>query len=95
MKTNLNIEGFLQYAEATGKYNDEHLDAIERALYALEDDCAQLSWKVHGIYSVDYIDRNLTQCCKKITGYMMTCGMKQAKATAAANDFKKWMKLFD
>lgn len=95
MKTNLNIDGFLEYAYATGKYNDNQLGAIEQALYTLENDCAQLSWKEYGLYSVDYIAANLPKCCKKITGYMMTCGMRQAKATEAAKDFKKWMKLFD
>lgn len=95
MKTNLNIDGFLEYASATGKYSDKQLDAIEEALYTLEDDCAKLSWKEYGLYSVDYITENLTKCCKKITGYMMTCGMKEAKATEAAKDFKKWIKLFD
>lgn len=95
MKTDLNIEGFMNYAEATGKYNDDQLDAIEESLYALEDELAQLSWKVYGIYSSDYIAKNLSQCCKKLVGFMMTCGMKQTKATAAADDFKKWIKLFD
>ena len=95
MKTNLNVDGFVQYAESTGKYNENQLEIIARALYTLEDDCAALSWKDYGLYSVDYINKNLTQCCRKIVGYMMTCGMKQAKATAAANDFKKWMKMFD
>ena len=95
MKTDLNIDGFLEYASATGKYNSKQMDAIEEALYMLENENAKLSWKEYGLYSVDYIRDNLTKCCKKITGFMMTCGVKEAKATEAAKDFKKWMKLFD
>ena len=95
MKTDLNIDAFLNYASSTGKYNAKQMDAIEEALNMLEDECSKLSWKEYGLYSVDYITDNLTKCCKKITGFMMVCGMKEAKATEAAKDFKKWFKLYD
>lgn len=92
MKQTLNIDNFIEYASNTGKYDDEQLQAIADGLYALEDDMAQLSWKEYGLYSHEYIYENLTKCCKKLHVYMMTCGLKQAKATTAVNDFKKWMK---
>ncbi len=93
MKTNLNIDGFLQYAESTGKYDYDQLDVIGQALYALEGDMAELNWKNEGmIYSCDYIAAHLTQCGNKLKTYMMTGGLKQAKAASASGDFKKWFK---
>ena len=50
------------------------------------------SWKENGLYSHEYIYKHLTKCCSKLKVYMMTCGLKQAKATSAIADFKKWMK---
>ena len=94
MKQTLNVDNFIEYAYNTGKYNEDQLEVIANALYTLEGDMAQLSWKEHGLYSHEYIYHNLTQCGKKLQVYMMTGGMKQAKATAAVNDFKKWMKAY-
>lgn len=92
MQNTLNINNFINYAYSTGKYNDEQLEAISDALYTLEGDMAELNWKVYGLHSHEYIYKNLTKCCKKLEVYMMTCGLKKAKATTAINDFKKWMK---
>ena len=93
MKTNLNIDGFIQYAEATGKFDYDQLDVIRQALYSLEGDMAELNWKKEGmIYSCDYIASHLTQCGNKLKTYMMTGGLKQAKAASAVSDFKKWFK---
>ena len=55
MKQTLNVDSFIQYAYNTGKYNDEQLQAISDALYTLEGDMAQLSWKENGLYSHEYI----------------------------------------
>ena len=86
MKQTLNVDNFIQYAYNTGKYNDEQLQAISDALYTLEGDMAQLSWKENGLYSHEYIYYHLTKCCNKLKVYMMTCGLKQAKATSAIAD---------
>ena len=92
MKQTLNVDNFIEYAYSTGKYSNDQLQAIADALYTLEGDMAQLSWKENGLYSHEYIYNNLSKCCKKLHVYMMTCGLKQAKATTAVNDFKKGMK---
>ena len=92
MKQTLNIDNFIQYAHNTGKYNREQLQAIADALSTLEGDMAQLSWKENGLNSHEYIYHHLTKCCNKLKVYMMTCGLKQAKATSAIADFKKWLK---
>lgn len=94
MKQTLNIDNFIRYATSTGKYNDEQLEYIEEALYLLEADMAKLPISEYGYHSHIYIHKNLTQCGKKLQVYMMTCGLKQAKATSAVSDFKKWMKTF-
>ena len=39
-----------------------------------------------------FIYYHLMKCRNKLKVYMMTCGLKQAKATSAIADFKKWMK---
>lgn len=80
MITNLNINGFIQYAEATGKYDYEQLGVIGQSLCALEDDMSELNWKKEGmIYSCDYIASHLTQCGNKLKTYMMTGGIKQGE----------------
>lgn len=95
MKTTLNVEEFVRYAEATEKYMEEQLDIISEALYMLEDDLSKLSWKQYGLYSDRYIGENLNECGEKIKVYMMTAGMKQAKAKSAVADFKKWFRSSD
>ena len=92
MQQTLNVDGFIQYAYNTGKYNDDQLQVIADALCALEGDMAQLSWKENGLYSHEYIYNNLSKCGKKLQVYMMTGGMRKPKAEAAVSDFKKWMK---
>lgn len=92
MQQTLNIDGFIQYAYSTGKYNNDQLQVIADALYTLEGDMAQLSWKENGLYSHEYIYNNLAKCGKKLQVYMMTGGMHKPKAEAAVSDFKKWMK---
>lgn len=92
MQQTLNIDGFIQYAYSTGKYNGDQLQVIADALCALEGDMAQLSWKENGLYSHEYIYNNLAECGKKLQVYMMTGGINKSKAEETVSDFKEWMK---
>lgn len=91
MKQTLNIDGFIQYAANTGKYNNQQLRDITDSLLRLEADMAKLSWRENGLYSHKYIHTNLRDCCQKLQVYMMTLGLSQAAAVEAANDFAVWM----
>lgn len=94
MDTTLNIDGFIEYAHNTGKYKNDQLQAVANALCLLEQDMAQLPCIEYGWYSHEYIANHLTPCGKKLEVYMMTNGLKKAKAQAAVKDFKKWMKAY-
>lgn len=92
MKQTLNIDGFINYAYATGKYNQDQMQTIFDAFCMLENDMAQLYWKEYGLNSHEYIYNHLTQCGKKVQMYLMSGGMKKNKAETVVKDFKKWMK---
>ena len=94
MKQTLDIDSFLEFANNTGKYNRDQLQAIYDSLDTLEQEMSELSWKENEIYSHRYIFAHLTKCCNRLKVFLMTNGLRKPKAEAVVADFKKWMKAY-